>query len=735
MISVNQVIESVFGEAPFEKPARVLYIKREANLVTLFTVVEPFGVPWHIHLSEVESMIEAGKLRVTPMRQAAFMLQSEDELSEAAKSKRDECWDLIKPMFEGKYADSIYYPGALGGIIAAYAVKKGKPLKSIYRHLFRYWAFGMTPNAFIGKYVNSGARGHQRTFNAGLRPGRPPKFLGEITNERSKVLNEDDKAILRIGYALYKENKVKHLVKAYTQTLNRFYRAEVPSSDGSAGGRPLKLLEELPSFAQFVYWGKKAFDDMDVKRGRKGETKWAMDHRAIVGNAHQDLRGPCHRFEIDATILDIYLVSRFNRNWIIGRPVMYVVIDVLSRMIVGIHLGLEGPSWNIARHALFNAFTDKVSFCASYDIAINAEDWPCQHLPQELVADRGEMLSEAAEGLVSGLSINLAILPPFRADWKGTVERSFRTLNDLTHIHWTPGAVRTRIKERGDRDYRLDATFDLHEITRIMIMAVLHWNHHSRDPKRLSKQMIENNVDPTPIGIWNWAAENDLLEANVRSREEVYLHLLPRARASVRAGGIYFKGMCYTNPLDPLGKRSARARANGRESIEIWHEPYADHIWIKDEAGGFLSCPLRGSETRCRGMRVEEVEDMLKITAAVSPESQYAELSSRVDLDEFIQSTIATATAEAKESRVPMSKAAKVRDIRAKRNFERDADRALGLKVAPAAPTASAISNNGPETQSEVSADSHRTVEDYAGQRSAEVISLLSRAGRGRSSK
>lgn len=129
------------------------------------------------------------------------------------------------------------------------------------------------------------------------------------------------------------------------------------------------------------------------------------------------------------------------------------------------------------------------------------------------------------------------------------------------------------------------------------------------------------------------------------------------------------------------------------------------------------------------------LDGMKRITPAISPESQYAELSSRVDLDEFIQSTIATAKAEAKESKVPMSKAAKVREIRAKRSFERDADRALGLKMAPAAPTASAISNNEPETQSDVSADSHRTVEDYAGKRSAEVISLLSRAGRGRSSK
>jgi len=728
MISINLIIESVLSEAPFEQPARVLWMDRELDMATLFTLSEPYKRPWRTQISEIESMLKAGKLRIIPMRPATFMLQSEDELSEAAKAKRSACWSLISPIFEGKYGNRIYYPGEMGAIIVAHAEAMRKPLKTIYRLLYRYWAFGMTPNAFIGQYVNSGARGKARIFSTTSRPGRPVKYLGEPSLSKTKKLTEDDKAIIRIGYTLFKENKVKHVSDAYTKMLNRFYRAELPSPDGSSDNRPLKQLDEIPTQAQFDYWGKKAFDEMDVKRGRKGETKWAMNHRALVGNAHHGLRGPCHRFEIDATIADVYLVSRFNKNWIIGRPVVYVVIDVLSRMIVGIHVGLEGPSWNIARHALFNAFTDKVSFCASYGIAIAAGDWPCQHLPHELVADRGEMLSKAAEGLVTGLSIKLAILPPFRPDWKATVERSFRTLNTLSQIHWTPGAVRTREKERGDRDYRLDATLDLQEFTKIMIMAVLHWNHHSRDPDRLSRVMIEQSVDPTPVGIWNWAMEHDLIEANSRSREEIYLHLLPKAQATIKAGGIHFKGMYYVNVLDPQGKRSARARAKGTEAIEVWHEPYADHIWIKNEVGVFVSCPLRGTESSCKGMRVEEVEDMFEITGAVSPESKYSELSSRVDLDEFIETTISTAVAKKEQSKVSASKTATVKNIKEKRNFELDAERLMGLRTI-------GIEQNEPDSRPNLTESVPGAVADYAGERSAEVISLLSRAGRTRGSK
>jgi len=722
MLTINQVVESVFSDELFKHPARVVWMNRASDIVILFTLHEPYKAPWSMRLHECEAMLKAEKLRVVTMRLPAFMLQSDDELSQAAKAARDRGWNLIRPLLEGDDRYQIYIPGKLGPIVKAYAITVDKDKKSIFRLLYRYWAYGMSPNALIGQFANSGAPGVQREFIKGKKPGRPPKYLGEVVESSSKLLTQQDKEFIVIGYALFMDNKVKHITDAYFKMLNRFYRAEIPSPDGSAGGQPLKYLDQIPSYDQFSYWGKKVFDDMDVRRGRKGETKWAMNDRAISGNAHHELQGPCHRFEIDATIADVYLVSRFNRNWIIGRPVVYVVIDVKSRMIVGVHVGLEGPSWNIARHALFNAFTDKVSYCAQFGIAIDAGDWPCEHLPWELVADRGEMLSGAAEcGIVSGLYINLAILPPFRADWKGTVERSFRTLHDLTQIKWQAGGIKAREKERGQRDYRLDATLDLYEFTRIIIKSVLHWNHHSRDPARLSKLMIEQSVEPTPIAIWNWAAEHDLIEANVRSREEIYLHLLPQQRGTVQAGGIFFKGMFYTNTLDPSGKRSARARANGREAIDVWYEPIADYIWIKDPSGAFVKCPLRGTESKCQGMRVEEVEDMLAITGAVSPDSKFATLSSRVDLDEFIESTLATAIAEKEQAKVPMTKSDILRDIHDKRSIERDLERLRALSQAPG--------GEMPATQV-AAVQTSAAPQEYGGERGAEVISLLSRVAR-----
>ncbi len=52
------------------------------------------------------------------------------------------------------------------------------------------------------------------------------------------------------------------------------------------------------------------------------------------------MAGPGSRYEIDATIADVYLLSA-DRQRVIGRPTLYVVVDVFSRMVAGFYIGLE----------------------------------------------------------------------------------------------------------------------------------------------------------------------------------------------------------------------------------------------------------------------------------------------------------------------------------------------------------------------------------------------------------
>jgi hypothetical protein len=716
-IEVNHVFESVENHPPFELPARVLWIDEANDFVSLISIENPPKRPWSISLEVIETLLNDAKIRRTMFKAAPFMLVLEEEIDDKDKKIRDANWDRIRPLIETKYQGEIFYPSSMGALISEQSKTTGLPRKTYYRLLYRYWLLGSIKNALLPNYMRSGGAGKPKTFVNGEINGKPPKYLGLPLETKAKILSDEDKAAIKIGYALYKDNQVQCITDAYTRTLNKFYRSDNPVPGFSDDDVNLKPLHELPKLTQFQYWGKKAFDDMTVFRSRKGERKWEKDHRPLVGRANQGVMGPCHRYEIDATIADVYLVSKFNRNWIIGRPVVYVVVDVFSRMIVGLYVGLEGPSWGGARQALWNAFSDKIEYCNRFGIQINAEDWPCHHLPQEICADRAEMLGNAAENLPSGLGIDLAFPPPYRPDWKAIVESRFRILNRLTQIKWSPGGVAERIKERGERDYRLDATLNMYEFTKIMVTSVLHYNRYSRQPDWLDQDMIAQDIESTPIGIWNWGIEHGFGRPNIKSPELVYLHLLPRGKASVQAGGVYFLGMFYTSTTDLRSMRFAKARAKGRETIDVWYDSNSpESIWIRNEDNSFSRLQWRASESRYSGHRLEEIVDMLEIIKHQSPEKKYQELVGKVKLDEQIQSVLQSATLDKKLNREDISAAQQVSGIRANRAIELAAERA-------------AITDPAPPTKSEsiASVKQIADVSETFGQRGGEVINLLSR--------
>lgn len=70
------------------------------------------------------------------------------------------------------------------------------------------------------------------------------------------------------------------------------------------------------------------------------------------------------------TIGDVYLRSSIDPNWIIGRPIVYVIVDVFSTAVVGFYVCLTGPSWDTAQVAIFNAVasSDLMSDLWGYDM-------------------------------------------------------------------------------------------------------------------------------------------------------------------------------------------------------------------------------------------------------------------------------------------------------------------------------------------------------------------------------
>jgi putative transposase len=95
-----------------------------------------------------------------------------------------------------------------------------------------------------------------------------------------------------------------------------------------------------------------------------------------LGRAWQHVKGPGDQFLIDSTVVDVYLISRYNRRVVVGRPTLYFIVDLWSCMIVGLHLSFDPPSKVGAALALDSMLTPKAEFCKRFGFDIADEQWP-----------------------------------------------------------------------------------------------------------------------------------------------------------------------------------------------------------------------------------------------------------------------------------------------------------------------------------------------------------------------
>ena len=70
---------------------------------------------------------------------------------------------------------------------------------------------------------------------------------------------------------------------------------------------------------------------------RYGIRTYNKDIKGHVGSSEGEARGPGDKYQVDATIGDVYLVSASDPTKVIGRPVIYSVADVFSCIFSAIH--------------------------------------------------------------------------------------------------------------------------------------------------------------------------------------------------------------------------------------------------------------------------------------------------------------------------------------------------------------------------------------------------------------
>jgi len=587
----------------------------------------------------------------------------ESSIPDNKKKHRDRIWSILSDALTKE--PEIYDKKSRRKILLEIQNQTGMSVSNIYPYLTKYWKKGKTKNAFIPEFSKRGPRGAIK--NPSKKAGKPSK-----KSVFGKVLSDNDKINFAKSIQKYYLNKNEYTFQAvYELLLRDFYSTKIPGDNGS---EKLQLLpsNEIPSIKQFYYWYSKQKDVVRETRKRKGDGKFELSGRSVLGKSDYGVMGPGSKYQVDATVGDIYLVSQFNHSRIIGRPVMYFVIDVFSRMVTGMYIGLEGPSWLGMMMAIANAASDKVKYCAEYGINIKNDEWPCNHVPAAILGDRGELISKNADNLVSILGIRIENAPPYRADLKGIIEQHFRTINTNATM-FLPGRVKPDARERGGKDYRLDAKLNIRQFTQIIIKCVLFYNnHHYMDYLEKSEQMISDDVEAIPINLWEWGIQNRSGILRSFPEASIKLALMPTSKGSVTSKGIHFKGIYYTCDRAADEQWFEKARSNKSWKIDIHYDPRdMSHIYIRNQPdGSFELCRLLDWGGKYAGKYLDEILFELEKEKYERKRLRSKEFEAKINLKQEIDAVIL----EAESSHVlstNTSKAGQLSGIRDNRRLEK----------------------------------------------------------------
>lgn len=390
-----KIFENVLIELPLEPEnvlgiIRVLWIDAQGIDVVTIELNQPNALPVWQKCSELETALATGKARVLEVDPFAASCRKEDTIAENHRRRRDEAWEVIAPIVESR--EQVFNPSERGVLIKKAIERTGRDKVTIYKYLRRYWQGGQKPNALLPRFDLCGGAGKERQ-QLGSKLGRPSKQAKLKGKPKGINVDRQMRQIITRSARVFHEKQGRTLKDAYQQMLQEYFSPTYSDADGVK--IPILLgEEECPSFRQFCYWYYKERDLAQALRSREGERRVNLLYREVLGDSTHMAPYPGALWQIDSTIADIYLVSSLDRSRVIGRPVLYLIVDVFSRLIVGFSVSLEGPSWLGAALALLNATTDKVKFCASYGISITAEQWPCQHLCKSLLTDRGSEYRE-----------------------------------------------------------------------------------------------------------------------------------------------------------------------------------------------------------------------------------------------------------------------------------------------------------------------------------------------------
>lgn len=572
--------------------------------------------------------------------------QPDDTLTPAATATFEQAKRVMAHFLDiTRLQESILVHRSIGQLVAITVAEYSVSRSYVYKNWSRLVRFGVHESSLLPNFFKCGGPGVSRPADSKTLEGSPRRKSGRKT-DRERIANsyghpiegeqpgmsQDWLARVRLA-----DKAIMAPKPAWPRRYQQIIRAGFASSVTLDGDQVLLNMPPMgtyPNLGQVKYALQKDLSRLGRLIERTTKRHLTSQLRGLTGRAWQATAGPGHTYAIDSTIGDVYLRSSLNRGWLIGRPIVYVIVDVWSTAVVGFYVCLTGPSWSTAKIAMFNAVAPQGMMQSIYQIDDLSTIRPSSTLPHLLLCDRGEYLSRAHTATANRLSYNASFTPPYRGDLKGVVEVLHRIEKDAQFL-FVPGAIDYRREELELRkvDPRT-AIFTLHEYVEYLSQVFLEYNFRNSRIDRLDADMIAAGIEPSAAGLWRFG--HDVGVGYLRHTEQDHLvrELLSKSTARVGRDGIKFANCLYASGEVPIDDWATVARNLGGWDATVYHHPGSmKSLWMELPGSSHLIEMTMTAESRGRDWAsVEEWSDALAISKLNKRESEHKGLARSMNL-------------------------------------------------------------------------------------------------------
>ena len=663
MSKVKLDIGYVIHDMDEDKDYRIIY--KENNYIVAILMTKRDG-KFEIDEFDQNTLLELVKKHLVAVREPNFKYFDPDALSEKNRAIYERNRDIVNQV-EKEYGPCYF----------ELMTRKPKPIMDQLSK--KYLITRKSVLQIIKKYLTSGLSSYSLLPSTGKNSSKNITYTkktgrSNIMGSAGILVTEEVKQIFEEATIKYLSGREKSYQTVYDWMLARFYVEQIETENEYGKTYDYKLLpiDKCPTKNQMIYYIRKHTTKKQRDIAKTSHTEYRNNQRLLVSDNLYNVHGPGDVVEIDEVEMDVSLVSEADPTKVIGRPIVHVMIDIYSRMIIAVSVSLENNSVLGLTNCLINLAEDNKALCRRFGLELKDGLWDINIIPNKIRSDRGsEYRSKEAKRIFRELGITLDLEPPAMGSMKGQVEQLFHQYHSVQNDVLEGNGL---ITKRHDSNHHKNAVLTLNDIWIFVINQTIAHNMLTMKEYPLTKDMIRKKVHPNPLEIWNYGCTKFGAPRPMIDKKQFEYIIRKPVTAKLSRKGIFWNGLYYYNNSDVRLLDRIQVLGNTKESFSCRvDERDIGTLWYIND--GRIEVAelnmMRNGNAEYKGMSLRAYEEFKKAKKQLIVENAHKDEEIRVARRMGLEATVNNAKRSVAD--IPVSKD-KTKGIRESRKLESESN-------------------------------------------------------------